>query len=241
MSDDYVKNYISPEDETWHNKEAALMEEMGITGRTAEDAAKLRKTMLSASEAVQAKQEELTAIRQHKGRRDDWQDYLDMRSRMGRVIQGPDLIRKLRNLMPGMKYSDGHVRGTVSLVNPIIRTFEDGYHWGMEYIGWIYAEWNPEYQIDYVDDDGVPKGARQGYRTFLLRNIVRKVGTGRVVLKAQGFVRDGTGEPLKILNEPNVKKVFGEPSQGPGRSKYMRQLWRFRHGLPGDFDMSKWF
>lgn len=241
MSDDFVKQNFSEEDITWHNKEEALLEEMGLTGRTAEDAERLRKSMLSASEAVIAKQEELTAIRQHRGRRDDWQDYLDMRSRMGRVIQGPELLRKLRKLLPGMKHSDGHVRGTISLVNPIIKTFEDGYHWGMEYIGWIYADWNPEYQIDYVDDDGVPKGARQGYRTLLLRNIVRKDGTGKVVLKGQGFVKDGTGEPLKLLTEELVKEVFDEPSQGPGRSKYMRQLWRFRHGMPGDFDMSKWF
>jgi hypothetical protein len=240
MSDNFVKQYFTEEDETWHNKEAALMEEMGITGRTAEDAEKLRKTMLSADEAVIAKQEELTAIRQHRGRRDDWQDYLDMRSRMGQVIQGPELLRKLRILLPDMKCADGRVRGTISLVTPVVRAYEDGHHWGMDAIGWIYADWNPEYQIDYVDEDGVPKGNRQGWRTFLLRNITRKDGTGQIVLKGQGFVKDGTGLPLKILNEGDVKRVFGEPS-GAARSKYVRQLWRFRHGMPGDFDMSKWF
>ena len=240
MSDDFVKKDFSIEDETWHNKEAALMEEMGITGRTAEDAAKLRKTMLSASEAVQAKQEELTAIRQHKGRRDDWQDYLDMRARMGQVIQGPELLRKLRTLFPNMKHAGGRVRGTISLVTPVTRTYEDGFHWGMDYLGWIYADWNPEYQIDYVDEDGVPRGNRQGWRTLLLRNITRKDGTGAFVLKGQRIVKDGTGRPLKIVTEDKVKKVFGEPS-GAARSKYVRQLWRFRHGIPGDFDMSKWF
>ena len=241
MSDDFIKKYFTEEDEAWHNKEAALMEEMGITGNTAADAEKLRKQMLPAKEAVIAKQEEMTAIRQHKGRRDDWQDYLDMRARMGRVIDGPELIRKIRVLLPYITLCDGRVRGTISINSPIIKTYEDGYHWGMDCIGWVYLDWNPEYQIDYVDEDGVPKGNRQGWRTFLLRNITKKDGTGKVVLKGQGFVMDGTGEPLKILNEAGVKRVFGHPSNGPTASKYVRQLWRFRHGMPGDFDMSKWF
>jgi hypothetical protein len=241
LSDSYVKKDISPEDEAWHSKEAALMEEMGITGNTAADAAKLRKSMLSAEEAVCAKQEEMTAIRQHKGRKQDWQEYLDMKARMGRVYMGCDLLRKLRILLPDMKAVDGHVRGTISINSPVVRTYEDGYHWGMDYIGWIYEDWNPEFRIDYVDEDGVPKGSRQGYVDFFLHNIIRKDGTGDFVLKGNGIVQDGTGIPLKILTEEKIKKVFGEPSQGPGRSKYVRQLWRFRHGLKGDFDMSKWF
>lgn len=240
MSDDFVKKYFPAEEETWHNKEAALMEEMGITGTTAADAKKLRNTMLPAQEAVIAKQEEMTHIRQHKGRRDDWEDYLDMRARMGKVMMGSELIRKLRVLLPDLKCADGLVRGTISLSSPVVRSYEDGHHWGMDYIGWIYQDFNPEYQIDIVDEDGVPKGNRQGWRTFLMRNITRKDGTGEVTLKGQGFVKDGTGLPLKILNETDVKRVFGEPS-GAARSKYVRQLWRFRHGMPGDFDMSKWF
>jgi hypothetical protein len=242
MSDDFVKQYFTEEDEAWHNKEAALMEEMGITGNTAADAAKLRNTMLPAKEAVIAKQEEMTHIRQHKGRKQDWQDYLDMRSRMGKVLMGSDLLRKLRLVLPDMNAVDGRVRGTISINTPVVRTYEDGRHWGMDYIGWIYEDWNPEFRIDHVDEDGVPKGSRQGYTDIFLNNIIRKDGTGDFVLKDNmRVVQDGTGKPLKIMTEAGVKKVFGECTQTPARSKYVRQLWRFRHGLKGDFDMSKWF
>jgi hypothetical protein len=242
MSDNFVKKYFTEEEETWNNKEAALMEEMGITGNTAADAEKLRNSMLSPTEAVCAKKEEMTAIRQHKGRKQDWQDYLDMKARMGKVLMGPDLLRKLRILLPDMKAVDGHVRGTISINSPVVRTYEDGRHWGMDYIGWIYEDWNPEFRIDYVDEDGVPTGSRQGYVDLFLNNIKRRDGTGDYVLKDNmRIVQDGTGLPLRILTEDGIKKVFGESSQGPGRSKYVRQLWRFRHGLKGDFDMGKWF
>lgn len=227
MSDNFVKKSFTEEDITWHSKEEALLDEMGISRDETE---KLRKTMLSADEAVCAKQEELTAIRQHKGRKENWQEFLDVKARMGRVMYGPDVLRQLRIILPNMVALDGRVRGTISLNTPVVRTYEDGFHWGMDYIGWIYRGENPEYTIDIVDEDGVPKGNRQGYRTLLLQNIVRVDGTGKWVLKANGVVQDGSGWPLKVITEEQAFQAFGSPSMGQGGDSYRRQLWEFRNG-----------
>lgn len=236
MSDDFVKQDFSVADEAWHNKEEALLEEMGLNRNETD---KLRKTMLSADEAVHAKQEELTNIRQHKGRRSNWQEFADVKARMGDVKYGAAIVKQLRTVLPALKCADGRVRGTISLFSPTVKTFEDGYHWGMEYVGWIYKDWNPEYQIDYTDEDGVPKGNRQGWRTLLLRNLIKKDGTGQWMLKANGIVKDGTGWPLRILTEDQVLKAFGDPSGGQGRDSYRGQLYEFRHGIKSS--PAKWF
>ena len=236
MSDSYVSNGFTEEDVTWHNKEEALLEEMGLTR---DDTDKLRKTMMSADEQVHAKSEELTRIRQHKGRRPNWQEFVDCKARMGRVLEGSEIVRRLRGILPQLRVHDGRVRGTWSLFSPIIKTFEDGFHPGWEYVGWIYSDWNPEYQIDYVDEDGVPKGNKQGYRTLVLRNITKKDGTGQWVLKANGVVLDGTGWPLKIITEESALKAFGLSSGGPGHDSYRQQLYEFRHGIKSN--PSKWF
>jgi hypothetical protein len=226
MSDDFVKT-ITDEDVAWHNKEEALLEEMGLTRN---DTDKLRKTMLSADEAVCAKQEELTRIRQHKGRKENWQEFLDTKARMGRVLSGHDVIRHLRTILPQLRCADGRVRKTLSLFSPVVRTYEDGFHPGWEYLGWIQSHLNPEYTIDIVDADGVPKGKINGWRTFLLNVIIRKDGTGKWILKSNGVVADGTGLPLKIITEEQALRAFGYPTNGATASEYRRQLWEFRNG-----------
>jgi hypothetical protein len=242
MSDDFVKKEFSEEEVAWHNKEEALLEEMGLTRQ---DTDQLRKQMFKAEDAVDAKSEEMVKIRQHKNRKDNWQEFLDFKARMGVILSGHDIIRRLRILMPKLRAYDGRVRGTYGLVCPIVRTFEDGFHPGWEYLGWIHSDWNPEYTIDVMDENGILTGEkRQGYRGFLLKNLIKKDGTGAWVLKARGVVKDGTGLPLRLLTEDGVNRVFGDPSgslTSDGRSQYRRQLWRFRHGLKGDFNLTKWF
>jgi hypothetical protein len=238
MSDDFVKKEFSQEEIAWHNKEEALLDEMGLTTK---DVADLRKQTLSANEAISAKSEEMVRIRQSKNRKDNWQEFLDAKARMGRVYSGNDFIRLLRRLVPKLRAYDGRVIDTYGLVCPIVRHFDDGFHPGWEYMGWIYKGWNPEYTIDYMDAADCPTGNRQGWRTFLLRNLVKKNGTGKWVLKADGIVQDGDAWPLKILTEEGVERVFGTPSASDGRSSFRRQLHRFRHGLSGDVDHTTWF
>jgi hypothetical protein len=227
MLQDWVKKEFSPVDELEEQRKSALLEEMGLTDR---DTKRLREQMVSADEAVAAKKEELTTIRQSRGRKDNWLEYLDIKARVGRVLHCSEILRRLRTIIPGLYPYDGRVRGTVGLVAPIVRTFEDGFHAGWEYLGWIHADKNTEYEIDLVDGDGVPRGRCQGWRTLLLNLIIRRDGTGQFVLKERGIVQDGTGLPLKIITEEQAMKAFGWPTNGATASNYRRQLYEFRNG-----------
>lgn len=227
MSDDFVKKHFTADQIAVEERKSALLDEMGLT---LADTEKLRKTMLSADEAVVAKSEENTRIRQHKGRKKNWQVFLDTKARMGRVLSGNDVIKHLRTILPHLRPADGRVRQTVSLFSPIVRTFEDGYHAGWEYLGWIQKNLNPEYEIDICDNDGVPRGQIRGWRTLLLSLITRKDGTGQWQLKEKGIVQDGSGLPLKIITERMALEAFGDPSNGATSSEYRRQLWEYRNG-----------
>jgi hypothetical protein len=145
-------------------------------------------------------------------------------------LSGHDVIRHLRTILPQLRCADGRVRKTLSLFSPVVRTYEDGFHPGWEYLGWIQSHLNPEYTIDIVDADGVPKGKINGWRTFLLNVIIRKDGTGKWILKSNGVVADGTGLPLKIITEEQALRAFGYPTNGATASEYRRQLWEFRNG-----------
>ena len=228
LSDNWVKKEFAPADELEIQRQETLLEEMGLTNR---DTAQLRKQMLSADEAVAAKQEELTRIRQTKGRKSNWLEYIDQQARMGKVLHHSEVLRRLRTILPFMLVYDGRVRGTIGLVTPVTKTYEDGWHAGWEYLGWLHEGWNPEYEIDYVDDDGVPQGRRQGYRTLLLNTIIKRDGTGEWMLKERGIVKDGTGLPLKIITEDQALAAFGVPTNGATASNYRKQLWEFRHGF----------
>jgi hypothetical protein len=226
LSDSWIKKeFAAPEIRTIEQQES-LLEEMGITK---EDSAYLRKSALSADEAVAAKQEELSNIRTHKGRKKNWLEYLDLKARMGLVLPGCEVIRRLRTILPQLLVYDGRVRGTWGLVSPVTKTFENGFHSGWEYLGWAHSDWNPEFEIDFIDEDGVPKGRRQGYRTLLLNLITRKDGTGTFQLKERGIVRDGTGDPLKIITEEQALQAFGRPTTAVA-SNFRMQLWEWRNG-----------
>lgn len=227
LSDSWVKKEFTPADELEKQRQEALLEEMGLEDR---DVNKLRKMMISSNEAITAKKEELTRIRQTKGRKNNWLEFQDIKARMGRVLPACDVIRGLRSIMPQLRCADGQIIRTIALFTPIIRTWEDGFHPGWAYLGWLHSDWNPEYEIDFVDEDGIAKGQRRGWRTTLLNAIIAKDGTGTWVLKANGIVQDGSGQPLKIITEDQALKAFGYPTNGITASNYRRQLWEFRNG-----------
>ena len=221
-------------------REEVLLDEMGLTRN---DTEKLRDTMLSAEEAVCAKQEEITAIRQHKGRKEDWEEYADIKRRMGYVMHHSEFIRKLRTLIPRLIVTDGRVRGTLSLfqVRSIpVKEFPD--YKGPEktnfmcpvYIGWIHRGEMPEYEIDIVDDAQCAIGQRRGWRTILLRMIVR----WNKMLKPNGeFEVDMHGVPRResrasLITEAQALKAFGVPTQGfITATGYRHQLFNFRNAV----------
>lgn len=233
LSDSWVKKEFAPTEVHAIEQQEALIEEMGISKS---DAAYLRKSALSADEAVAAKKEELSTIRSHKGRKGNWLEYLDQQARMGYILPGCEVVRRLRTIIPQLRVYDGRVRGTWGLISPVTKTYDNGeFKKGWCYLGWVYADWNPEYEIDLIDEDGVAKGRRQGYRTVLLNLQTVMDGTGAWDMKADKHgnmrvMRDGTGLPLKIITEAQTLEAFGYPTNGPTASNYRKQLWEWRNG-----------
>ena len=103
------------------------------------------------------------------------------------------------------------------------------------YIGWIHSGEMPEYEIDIVDDAQCASGQRRGWRTILLRMIVR----WNKMLKPNGeFEVDIHGVPRResrasIITEAQALKAFGVPTQGfITATGYRHQLFNFRNAVP---------
>lgn len=246
LSDSWVKKEIAIEDELEARRKADLLEEMGITQH---DVDKLRKSMLSPAEAVHAKSEELTRIRQHKGRKEDWEEFVDIKRRMGRVMHHSEFIRRLRTVVPSLIVAPGRVRNQLGLYmvrsapvrecpDEYLGTFKHHYPQPV-YIGWVDMGVMPEYEVDIVNSAQVPISQKRGWRTILLRMIER----WNYVLEVSGAsgtreIRpklDINGQKVKasrasIITENQALEAFGYPTQGLTASYYRHQLWRFRNG-----------
>ena len=137
-------------------RKQALLDEMGID-QTEVD--KLRKMQLSSEEAVCAKKEEQVKIRQHKGRKDEWEEFIDAKRRMGKVLHHSEIIRKLRSIVPTLLVAPGGQPNRIGLY--VVRklatrdipnypltanglAFTDA----PAYIGWLELGDSPEYEID---------------------------------------------------------------------------------------------
>jgi hypothetical protein len=217
-----------------------LLNEMGLSLHESEY---LRTQMLSADEAVSAKGDELTRIKQHKGRRSDWEELADAKARMGRPMHHSEFIRKLRTIVPSLIVTDGRVRGTLSLMmvrSTPIKEVPD--YKGPEkttfscpvYIGWIHSGDMPEYEIDLIDGFQCAIGQKRGWRTVLLRMIAR--WNKRLDLRGEPEL-DIWGVPIRtgrasIITEEQAHDVFGAPSNGITASSYRRQLYDFRNAVP---------
>lgn len=217
-----------------------LLDQMGLS---LHEANYLRTQMLSADEAISAKSEELIAIKQHKGRRSDWEELADAKARMGRPMHHSEFICKLRTIIPSLIVTDGRVRGTLSLFmvrSTPIKEVPD--YKGPEktnfscpvYIGWIYSGDMPEYEIDVIDGFQCAIGQKRGWRTILLRLIAR--WNKKLELNGEPAL-DIWGSPIRvsrasIITEEQAHTVFGEPSNGITASNYRRQLYDFRNAAP---------
>lgn len=217
-----------------------LLESMGLS---LHEANYLRTQMLSADEAVAAKSEELTAIRQHKGRRSDWEELADAKARMGRPMHHSEFICKLRRIVPSLIVTNGRKRGTLSLYmvrSTPVKEVPD--YKGPEstnfscpvYIGWIHSGDMPEYEIDLIDGFQCAIGQKRGWRTILLRLIAR--WNKRLELNGEPQL-DIWGCPIRIsrasiITEEQAHATFGLPSNGITASNYRRQLYDFRNAAP---------
>ena len=217
-----------------------LLDQMGLS---LHEANYLRTQMLSADEAVCAKSEELTAIKQKKGRRSDWEELADAKARMGRPMHHSEFIRTLRTIIPSLIVTDGRVRGTLSLF--MVRSTpvkEVPNYKGPEktnfscpvYIGWIHSGEMPEYEIDLIDGFQCAIGQKRGWRTILLRLIAR--WNKKLELNGEPAL-DIWGSPIRlsrasIITEEQAHAAFGEPTNGITASNYRQQLFAFRNAHP---------
>ena len=227
LIDSFVKKEFTPVELETHKRQEeqdAYLAEAGLEDR---DTAKLRKTMLPYKEAIAARSEQLQNIRQRKGRKDDWQEYLDVRRRMGRVLHHSDLLRNLRKLMPDLIVVDGRIRSTISIYT-IDRNLQSPTLGKVLYLGWLHYGSNPEYEIDIVNDAGIPIGQRRGWRTTLLRLLTRREKQDVVDISGKVVKQIRVRAPL--IYERDVQDVFGSPSNGGTASNYRQALYVWRNG-----------
>jgi hypothetical protein len=239
LADSYVKFEFAPEMDLEEQRKAALLEEMGINQN---DTDKLRKMMLSADEAVCARHEEQVKIRQHKGRKDQWEEFIDAKRRMGRVLHHSEIIERLRQIVPSLIVAPGAQQNRVGLY--VIRNMAVSeipnypltanglaYTDVPIYIGWLELGESPEYEIDLVNDVDVAIGQKRGWRTLLLRLIARRAAHCKQCELNPKFHSGQKGRSTSLVSEQQAEKVFGYPSNGPTASNYRRQLWEFRNGI----------
>ena len=221
---DFVKTeYTAEQKEAQRQQEMkdALMEEAGLEGKTCDE---LRRTMLSASEAIAAKTEQLDDIRARKSRKKDWDEYVDAKRRWGRALHHSEIIPHLRQLVPNLFVCDGMVKNTLSLF-----TWDRSWPFeidgnkkakigGTVYQGWMQYGYSPEYEIDITDKIGVAKRQIRGWRTVLIRMITRR--------EPETFI------PCSLFSEEQAWELFGSPTNGDTASKWREHLYKFRNTSP---------
>lgn len=224
MMPDFVKTEYTPEQQKQNRDEEmkqAFLEESGLEGA---DVEYLRKQFLSAEEATAAKAEQIENVRIRKSRKTDWDEYIDAPRRWGRALHHSELIYKLRQLIPNLYVIDGMIRNTLGLYiwDKTAEFQEDPRKavkvGGTVYLDWIQFGWNPEYEIDLVNDVGVAIRQLRGWRTVLMRMIMRR--------------DKKTFFPKPLFTEEQAHEVFGDPSNGETASNFRAQLFRFRNTSP---------
>lgn len=245
LKDSFVKKGFEPGDELEEQRKADLLEEMGLT---ASDTDKLQKMMLSADEAVCAKKEELESIRQHKSRKEQWEEFVDAKRRMGRAMHHSDIIRRLRTIIPSLVIAPSAQINRISLYvvrNTPITEIKDYPLWNRKmdwvdcpfFISWLELGYSPEYEIDLVNDAQVAIGQKRGWRTLLLRLIARRLSHCKECERydPKGFKPHPhpqlKGVKTSIITEEQASQVFGPPTNGPTASNYRRQLFEFRNDI----------
>jgi hypothetical protein len=242
LTDSYVKKEFDKSFELEEERKGALLEAMGLEDR---DINRLQKSMLSASEAIAAKEEELRNIRQHRGQKTDWEEFVDRKRRMGRIMHHSEFIRLLRQAIPSIVVAPGGQRNRLGLyaMRNMPREEVSGYTGNWDhvdvpiYIGFIEEGLMPEYEVDLVNSEGTAIGQWRGWRTILLRLIARRTrchdclqGEKPKPLPCPNNI-PGCGRPTSILQEDKAYDVFGWPTNGATASYFRKTLWEFRKGL----------
>jgi hypothetical protein len=245
LTDSYVKKGFERGDELEEQRKADLLEEMGITQY---DVDKLKSMQLSADEAVCAKSEELETIRQKKSRKEEWEEFIDVKRRMGRVLHHSEIIKRLRVIVPNLLVCRGGQKDRIGLYvvrNTPIKEIQN-YPLHNRQMDWVECPYfisfleigeSPEYEIDFVNDVQVAIGQKRGWRSVLLRLIARRASHCKECeqFDPKGFKPHPhpalKGRPTSIISERQALAVFGHPTNGPTASNYRKQLFEFYNGV----------
>lgn len=239
-NDNFVRKGFTKEHDLEAERKESLLEEMGLNRHEVD---KLKRMMLGSKEAVVAKREELDKIRRHKGLRKGWEEFVDEKRRLGRVLHHTEIIRGLRSIVPSLIVCRGGQIGRISMYairnTPIYEI--EGYPLATKtkrvdcpiYIGWLDLGISPEYEIDKVNEVDVAIGQRRGWRTLLLRLMLRRAPHCKQCADKDRQFRphpNAFGRPLSFISERQAFAAFGNPTNGATASNYRAQLWMFRNG-----------
>lgn len=240
LQDSWVKKEFDASFSLEEERKASLLEAMGLTQH---DVDALRKTMLSSDEAVCAKAEELQAIRQHKGRKADWEEFIDFNRRLGKAMPATEFIGKLRLAVPRLIVAPAAEPTKVGLYVTRNIPAEEvaGYRGSFRhvevplYIGWVDLKLLPEYEIDLVNEVGVAVRQIRGWRTILLRLHCRRslcpACSGGEFPRTLGCGKGQCGKATSLVDQDTLLRVFGPPTNGATASHYRKRLYDFRNGL----------
>ena len=170
--------------------------------------------LLSYKEAIEWRQDQMEQNRE-RHRQEDHEQFLDAKRRMGWVIHHSDFIAKLRQLIPTLIVHDNPMPNRLSIYYVIQKPTEKGNTSYVVYLGWMEMGYMPEYEINLVNEFNEAVGQKRGWRTVLLRLIVRK---------------HDDGSPASIITEKQVEEMFGYPSSGwETATNYRQRLYAFRN------------
>lgn len=226
LQDSFVKKIFTPEEDALFKKQEEENAFLSAAGLEDKDINKLKKTLVRSDEAIAARKEQLINVRQRKGRKKDWHEYVDAKRRMGRVIHHSELLRKIRNMVPSIIANDGRIDNTISLYKYDGSMFSPTYG-RVLYLGWIHYGWNPEYEIDICNDAGVPISQKRGWRTILLRWITRRATIEKVNIFGRAVI---TKIRAPIITEEQAYQHFGYPTNGATASNFREALYAWRNG-----------
>jgi hypothetical protein len=154
--------------------------------------------VLSREEEV-ARQKELTENAIARRRAPNHSDFLDAEARLGIPLEGPQIVERLRRLLPTLHVRDG-APGCLAYYLPAPNGES------LQYLGWTYRRTSPEYSSYIVNSRNIAVQERRGWRTFLLRLVL-----------------------AGVITEKQALRVFGPPSNGIVGKYWAKALWEKRN------------
>jgi hypothetical protein len=137
----------------------------------------------------------------------------DERAAWGRFLSSSDLIKRLRQLIPSLYVTEGRIAGDLAIFQTAASPRPDWSDRNFRYLFYCPTGILPEYSLyEFESARDVPVREKlRGWRTVLLR-----------------LIKSG------LISEKQCDESFGEPSGGPRRARWRRQLYEYRNQVKAD-------